>query len=76
MSYLIRPSKRRKGFGSLILKLALEKCKKMGMNKVLVTCYEENKGSAKVIENNGGIYENSKVNKEENKTYRRYWIKI
>ena len=48
----------------------------MGMDKVLVTCYEENKGSAKVIENNGGIYENSKENKEENKTYRRYWIAI
>ena len=76
MSYLIRPSERRKGYGSLLLKLALAECKKLNMEKVLITCHEENKGSAKVIEDNGGIYENSKENKEENKTYRRYWIEI
>lgn len=76
IGYLIRPSERKKGYGSLMLKLALDECKKLGIDKVLVTCREENKGSAKVIENNGGIYENSKINVDDNKVYRRYWINI
>ena len=58
-----------------MLKLALEKCKLLHIEKVLVTCREENIGSAKVIENNNGIYENSFTNTKDGKTYRRYWIK-
>lgn len=76
IGYLIRPSERKKGYGTLLLKLLLDECKKFGINKVLVTCREENIGSAKVIENNNGIYENSKYKEEDHETYRRYWINI
>ena len=76
IGYLIRPNERRKGYGTLILKLVLDECKKLGINKVLLTCREENIGSAKVIENNNGIYENSKYKEEDHETYRRYWINI
>lgn len=76
IGYLIRPSERMKGYGSIILKLVLVECKKMGIDKALVTCREENIGSAKVIEKNGGVYENSKINPDDNKTYRRYWIDV
>jgi predicted acetyltransferase len=65
-----------KGYGSLILKLVLEKCVKRGIVKALVTCREENIGSAKIIEKNGGVYEDSRKNEDENKMYRRYWISI
>jgi predicted acetyltransferase len=74
VGYLIRPSERRKGYGTLILKLALNECKKLGINHVLLTCREDNIGSAKVIENNNGIYEGSKY--QNNIPYRRYWISI
>lgn len=74
IGYLIRPTERKKGYGTLILKLDLEKCKLLNITKVLVTCREENIGSAKVIEKNGGIYENSLKNEKENKIYKRYWI--
>lgn len=75
IGYLIRTTERKKGYGTLMLKLALEKCKLLHIEKVLVTCREENIGSAKVIENNNGIYENSFTNIKDGKTYRRYWIK-
>ena len=75
IGYLIRPTETKKGYGTLILKLALKKCKLLKIKKVLVTCREENIGSAKVIINNGGIYEDSRPDKETNKMYRRYWIK-
>lgn len=74
IGYLIRPTERKKGYGTLMLKLALEKCKLLHIEKVLVTCREENIDSAKVIENNNGIYENSFTNKNDGKIYRRYWI--
>ena len=34
----IRPSERRKRYGTLIIKLALLECKKLGINNVLITC--------------------------------------
>ena len=48
-------------------------------DRVLVTCDDDNIGSAKVIENNGGILENKVINHDEygdEVLTRRYWIKI
>ena len=73
---LIRPSERKKGYATLMISLALEKCKELGIDKVLITCREENIGSKKAIEKNGGEYENSYYDEQNNFTYRRYWINI
>ncbi len=74
IGYLIRPTERRKGYGTLILKLVLNECQKRNIFHVLVTCKEENIGSARVIEKNGGIYEDSHLNPDDHKIYKRYWI--
>lgn len=74
IGYLIRPSERRKRYGTIMFGLALEKAKELGLDKVLVSCREDNTGSAKVIENNGGIYENNYYDEQLNETYKRYWI--
>ena len=76
IGYLIRPSERGNGYATLMLKLALEKCKELNISKVLITCREENTASAKVIENNGGKYENSLYIEEKGETYKRYWINL
>lgn len=76
IGYLIRPSERMKGYGSFLLKLALEKCREIHIDTVLVTCREDNIGSAKVIENNGGVYENSMLCEENNLMFRRYWFSL
>ncbi len=68
----IRPSERKKGYGTLILKLALEKCKELGIDRVLVTCLKSNIGSAKCIQNNHGIKENEVL--EDGEVLERYWI--
>lgn len=54
----IRPSERRKGYATAMIALALEECKKLGIDKVLMCCDKDNVGSAKSIINNGGILEN------------------
>lgn len=74
IGYNIRPSKRRKGYGKILLALALPKAKELGVTRVLVTCDEINIASKKVIEANGGIFENSAENGVGNPRKLRYWI--
>lgn len=75
IGYAIRPSERKKGYGTKILKLALPKAKKLGIKKALITCDEDNIGSRKIIEANGGIFENT-MTTNEGIIKRRYWITI
>lgn len=45
----IRPSERRKEYATEMIRLALIECKKLGIDKVLMTCDKENIASAKSI---------------------------
>ena len=54
IGYGVRPSERRKGYATKMLKYALEECKKLGLNTVVLGCYKENIGSVKTIVKNGG----------------------
>ena len=68
----IRPSERKKGYGSAMIGLALLEAKKFGLNKVLMCCDKRNIASAKSIMNNGGVLENEvEVN---GIIKQRYWI--
>lgn len=71
----IRPSERRKGYATEMIRLALIECKKLGIDKMLMTCDKENIASAKSIIKNGGILENEFVN-SDGKVEQRYWISI
>lgn len=76
IGYEIRPSKRRHGYGNEILKLGLEKAKELGLHRVLLTCDEDNIGSKKIIENNGGQFENAIAIDGSATKKLRYWIGI
>ncbi|MFK7780352.1 MAG: GNAT family N-acetyltransferase, partial [Candidatus Gracilibacteria bacterium] len=57
IGYGIAPRHRRKGYATKMLELGLIEAKKLGLKKVLITCYLDNIGSNKVIKSNGGIFE-------------------
>ena len=76
IGYDIRPSERRKGFGTLILKLTLLKAKDLGLKRVFLTCDEDNTGSAKIIENNNGILAGRAISEKNGKPILQYWIKL
>ena len=76
IGYFIRPSMREKGYGTKLLKCALDEARKYGLDRVLVTCRVENIGSSKVIINNGGILENIYYDKEKDESICRYWINL
>ena len=71
----IRPSERRKGFATEMIRLALIECRKLGIYKVLMTCNKDNIGSARSIIHNGGILENEFMN-SDGEIEQRYWITI
>ncbi|MDO8659621.1 MAG: GNAT family N-acetyltransferase [Candidatus Parcubacteria bacterium] len=73
IGYAIRPSERNKGYGTKILALASLKARDLGIDKILVTCDDDNTGSAKIIEKNGGVLEN-KI-EIDGGLKRRYWIR-
>lgn len=70
----IRPSERLKGYATEMLALALEECRKLGIEKVLMTCDKNNIGSAKSIIRNGGVLENEVP--EDGVIMQRYWIDL
>ena len=76
IGYDIRPSERRKGFGTLILKLLLEKARNIGLERVLITCDTDNIGSVKIIENNGGKLAKQLIYKETGTLISQYWIEL
>lgn len=76
IGYGVRPSERRKGYATKLLSLALEKCDELGLENVLVTCKKDNIGSAKTIENNCGVLEETIFVPEENCNFKKYWINV
>ncbi len=75
IGYGVRPSQRKKGYASAMLKMALEKCKNMGLSRVLITCNKENIASAKTIIANGGSFENE-LAEDDGNIVQRYWIEL
>jgi predicted acetyltransferase len=68
IGYSVRPSARRRGHATDALRQALPIARDLGIERVLVTCDEDNIGSRTVIERANGVYEDSRAGK------RRYWI--
>ena len=76
IGYAVRKSERRKGYGTLILKLALDSARALGLEKALVTCHDENLGSARIIESNGGVLQDKIKIEGLPLAERRYWIQL
>lgn len=72
----IRRSERKKGFGTLILKLTLEKAKELGLEKVLLSCDKNNVASAKTIEKCGGVFDKEILHDEMGTASFHYWIEL
>lgn len=71
----IRPSERRKGYATKMIGLALDECRKLGLERVLMVCEKDNITSAKSIVRNGGVLENE-VADENGVVSQRYWIEL
>lgn len=74
IGYGIRPSERKKWYATKMLRLALAEAQKLGLDQVMLGCYDDNIGSYKTIEKNGGIFE--RYTEYEGQKSRIYWITL
>lgn len=74
IGYGIRPSARRQGLGTMILRRSLAHAAELGLARVLVTCGKTNLASAKAIALNGGILDTEEFLPDRGEIVQRYWI--
>jgi predicted acetyltransferase len=68
IGYDVRRSRRREGHATAMLAAALPVARSLGIDRALLTCDDDNLGSRRVIEGNGGILEDVRKGKL------RYWV--
>jgi len=79
IGYAVKYSHWNKGYGTLMLSMALTFAgENFDFQRVLVTCNDDNYGSARVIEKNGGVLQDKVINviNGKERLTRRYWIEL
>lgn len=76
IGYAIRPTERKKGYGTFMLKLGLERCKELNIKRVLLTCDKINLPSARVIQKSNAILEDEVYSEVFSQVIQRYWVKL
>ena len=76
IGFPVRPAFRRQGYATEILRQSLVLARSYGLDRVLLTCDDDNVGSAAVIEACGGEIERVVPGHESDDgvPFRRYWI--
>ena len=76
IGYVIRPSQRQKGYGTLILAHTLVKARLFGLKRVRLTCDTDNIGSVRIIEHHGGVLAATMISERSGKNISQYWIDL
>jgi predicted acetyltransferase len=75
IGYVVVPEFRRRGFATAILRQSVDLARdRLGLERVLLTCDDDNVGSIRAIEKNGGVLEDIVRGPDLDKPKRRYWI--
>ena len=70
IGYHVVPEHRRQGHATRMLAAGLAECRRLGLDRALLTCAADNEPSHRVIRANGGVYD-GRVRGED-----RYWIAL
>lgn len=76
IGYGVRPSERRKGYGTLQLELALNQARNFRISPIMISCDKDNIASGKVVMKNGGILEWEGFDEKAGTDIQIYWINI
>lgn len=75
IGYAVLPEFRGRGHATEILRLAIAHAREhLAIRRVLLTCDPDNPASIRVIEKNGGVFEDERSDPRTGMLKRRYWI--
>lgn len=75
IGYSVAPKFRGQGLGRRMVQESLPYIKEeLGLQKILITCSEENTPSVRIIESLGAVLENQFYDEEEDEQVNRYWL--
>lgn len=75
IGYAVRPSERRKGYGTQILAMAIDYAREIGLKRVMLGCHSDNIASLCTIEKCGGICTENKIAFDQ-KPMKVYWFDL
>ena len=76
IGYSVRPSERRKGYGTWMLGAMLPVCRDAGLERIMVACLDTNPASRNIIRAWGGVYDRTVHEPEEDVNLEQYWIDL
>ncbi|OJU40859.1 MAG: GNAT family N-acetyltransferase [Microbacterium sp. 69-10] len=81
IGYAVRPSRRREGIARAALNLVLDRARAQGYDRVMLTCDDDNIGSARTIEGAGGVLTGTVEDPDDMASgpitlLRQYWIEL
>jgi predicted acetyltransferase len=74
IGYVVVPEFRRQGYATMMLRQSIQIARGLGIGRILVTCDDDNIGSIRTIEKNGGVLDDIIFVPHLAKPKRRYWI--
>ena len=76
IGYSVRPSERRRGYARRMLAMGLDEARKLGLERVMITCSVENEASRRTILANGGVFDSTIFDEEDGELLERCRIEL
>ncbi len=74
LGYYVAPAYRSKGYGKAAFRLALDRLRREGVKRALVTVESHNSASLSLVQAFGGVEEGERIDDETGRALRRFWL--
>jgi len=76
IGYAVAPGFRRRGYATAMFRQALDYCRSLGLDQVMITCDDDNVASWKILERAGAVLEETFFDAEDDALARRYGLTL